>query len=43
MKKPDLAYQIKYLFNKGLTPKKIRNVLKPTMCKRYIPTERVIV
>jgi hypothetical protein len=43
MKKVDLNYQIKYLFNKGLTPKQIRKSLKPTICKRYVPTEKVMI
>jgi hypothetical protein len=42
MKKVNLDYQTKYLFNKSLTPKKIRKTLKQTMCKRYVPTKKVI-
>jgi hypothetical protein len=37
----DISYQISYLYNKGLTPKKIRKILKQSMRRRDVPTEKV--
>jgi len=41
MNKTDISYQIHYLFNKGNSPKQIKKILKQSMCKRFVPTERV--